>query len=37
MIEEVWVKYDVDNSGVLEKAEAINFLRDTFKEIFGAE
>ena len=37
MVEEVWAKYDADNSGVLEKGEAMNFLRDTFKEIFGSE
>ena len=37
MVEEVWTKYDADGSGVLEKAEAMNFLRDTFKEIFGSE
>ena len=37
MVDEVWAKYDTDNSGVLEKAEAMNFLRDTFKEIFGSE
>ena len=37
MVDEVWAKYDTDNSGVLEKGEAMNFLRDTFKEIFGSE
>ena len=33
----MWSKYDVDNSGVLKKAEAMNFLRDTYKKIFGTD
>ena len=37
MVEEVWTKYDADNSGVLEKGEAMKFLRDTFKELFGTD
>ena len=37
VIEIVWAKYDVDKSGVLEKGEAMKFLRDTFKEVFGTE
>ena len=37
MVDEVWAKYDTDNSGILEKAEAMSFLRDTFKEIFGSQ
>ena len=36
-VDAVWAKYDADNSGVLEKAECLNFLRDTFKEVFGSE
>ena len=36
-IDEIWAKYDTDGSGFLEHAEAMNFLRDTFKDIFGTE
>ena len=36
-VEEVWAKYDTDGSGKLEKAEALTFLRDTFKQIFGSD
>ena len=37
MVEEMWTKYDADYSGVLEKGEAMNFLRDTLKELFGTD
>ena len=36
-VDEIWAKYDADGSGVLEKDEAMKFLRDINMEIFGAE
>ena len=36
-VDAVWDKYDADKNGTLEKAECLNFLRDTFKEVFGSE
>ena len=34
-VDAVWEKYDVNKNGVLDKDECMNFLRDTFKEVFG--
>ena len=36
-VDEIWAKYDADGSGALEKAEAIKFLQDINKEIFGSD
>ena len=36
-IDEIWEKYDVNKSGVLEKSEAFIFLRDVFRDLFGTE
>ena len=36
-IDDIWEKYDINNSGVLEKSEAFIFLRDIFRELFGTD
>ncbi len=36
-VDEIWAQYDTDNSGFLEKEEAMKFLKDTFKKVFGSD
>ena len=36
-IDDIWAKYDTNKSNVLEKSEALIFLGDVFREVFGSE
>ena len=36
-VDAIWKEYDADGSGVLEKGEAMKFLRDTFKKVFDSD
>ena len=36
-IDSTWRKYDVDDSGVLERSEAVVFIKEVFNECMGEE